>query len=91
MRFATEGAAVVAVDIRGSKAQATAALINENGGHAIAIEANVSEAADVERMVAETVRPLGRDSMCCQQCCTIEPGTWVGTERRKTWDHGMAE
>ncbi len=89
MRFATEGAAVVAVDIRGSKAQATAALINDNGGHAIAIEANVSEAADVERMVAETVRQLGGLDVLFSNAGTIRPGTVVELSV-EDWDLVMA-
>ena len=42
-RFSREGAAVVVADLRMRKAEAVAARINENGGHAIAVEVDVSK------------------------------------------------
>ncbi len=77
MRFAAEGAAVVAVDIRGAKAQETARAINDNGGHAIAVEANVADAGDVERMVAETVQQLGGLDVLFSNAGTLRPGSVV--------------
>ena len=76
-RFAAEGAAVVAVDIRGAKAQATATEIEDGGGHAIAIEADVSSAPDVERMVDETVQRLGGLDVLFSNAGTLRPGSCV--------------
>ena len=42
MRFAAEGAAVVVADIRGAKAEETAAAITADGGRAVACAANVA-------------------------------------------------
>ncbi|MFT7602347.1 MAG: NAD(P)-dependent dehydrogenase (short-subunit alcohol dehydrogenase family), partial [Acidimicrobiales bacterium] len=88
MRFAAEGAAVVAVDIRGTKAQETATAINDAGGHAIAIEANVAEAPDVERMVDETVQQLGGLDVLFSNAGTLRPGSVVELSV-EDWDHVM--
>ncbi len=89
LRFAAEGAAVMAVDIRGAKAQATAAAINDGGGHALAVEADVSDAADVERMVAETVREFGGLDVLFSNAGTIRPGSVVELSV-EDWDLVMA-
>ena len=54
-RFAAEGAAVVVADMRLRKAEETAAAIKEEGGVALVHEADVSQAAAIEAMVAATV------------------------------------
>jgi NAD(P)-dependent dehydrogenase (short-subunit alcohol dehydrogenase family) len=89
VRFAAEGAAVVAVDIRGPKASETATVITDNGGQVLALEADVSQAADVERMVAETVARFGGLDVLFSNAGTIRPGTVVelGVE---DWDLVMA-
>ena len=57
-----ESGVSVAVNYRSSKkeAEATVAAIVERGGRAVAIQADVSRADEAERLVAETVRALGR-------------------------------
>jgi len=55
-RYAAEGAKVAVVDILGDNARAVAAAIGES---AIAIEADVSKAADADRIVAETLEAFG--------------------------------
>ena len=57
--FAAEGAAVAAVDMNETAVQAVAAEINASGGRAIAIVADVSEAASCEQMVATTENEFG--------------------------------
>ncbi len=57
--FAKEGAKVAAADITEGAVKETVAEITSNGGHAIAIPADVSKAPDVKRMVEETVAKLG--------------------------------
>lgn len=76
-RFAAEGAAVVAVDIRGAKAQDTVTAITDQGGHAIAMQADVSDAADVERMVSDTVSQLGGLDVLFSNAGTLRPGSCV--------------
>ena len=74
-RFAAEGAAVVAVDIRAAKAAEVAESIVELGGHAISLGANVADAGDVESMVRETVGQLGGLDVLFSNAGTLRPGT----------------
>lgn len=57
--FASEGAAVAVADVHAGNAEAVAREIDAAGGRAIAIAADVSDAAAVESMVARTVDELG--------------------------------
>jgi NAD(P)-dependent dehydrogenase (short-subunit alcohol dehydrogenase family) len=57
--FARQRASVVIADINEAAAERTAGEIRHHGGEAIAVCADVSNAADVHRMVAETVRHYG--------------------------------
>ena len=58
--FAKEGAKVAVADYAPIGGQETAGMIKESGGEAVFIEANVTKAADVERMVGMTVETYGR-------------------------------
>lgn len=58
--FAREGASVLCVDRIAERAEETAGMILEAGGTASALHADVSRAADAERIVAEAVARLGR-------------------------------
>ena len=58
--FAREGAAVVAADKIGERAEETAQLIVEAGGRAAGVQADVSVAADVQKMVDAAVAAFGR-------------------------------
>ncbi len=57
--FAREGAKVAVTDIDVGAAEATVAEIVETGGSALAIEADVTEAAGVENMMRATVATYG--------------------------------
>ena len=58
-RFAAEGAAVVCGDLDGEGAERTAAELTEAGGRATGLTADVSSAADAERMVAVAEETYG--------------------------------
>ena len=58
--FAAEGAKVAVVDRAEDHALAVAAEIGQSGGEAVTVRADVSKAADTERMVAETIGRFGR-------------------------------
>jgi NAD(P)-dependent dehydrogenase (short-subunit alcohol dehydrogenase family) len=57
--FASEGAAVVCADIREEPANETAQIINDAGGRAIAVRADVTLAADAEAMVRSAEDTFG--------------------------------
>jgi len=58
--FAKEGAKVAVVDVVTDSGRETVKMIKEAGGEAIFIEADVSKAADAERMVKVVVETYGR-------------------------------
>src|SRR3989304_7237309 len=58
--FAREGASIVAVDLAEAALRETAASVESEGGRIVAVTANVSVAADVERAVAEGGRAFGK-------------------------------
>ena len=58
--FAREGARIVALDITEEGLRETAASVEAEGGQILAVPADVSVEADVERAVAEGVRAFGR-------------------------------
>jgi NAD(P)-dependent dehydrogenase (short-subunit alcohol dehydrogenase family) len=59
LRFAQEGAGVVLVDVVGAGLAASAAAVEKAGGPALAVEADVTRAADVERYVRAAVDRFG--------------------------------
>ncbi|MBS0169029.1 MAG: SDR family oxidoreductase [Nitrospira sp.] len=60
VRFAQEGATVVVAARRQDKCEETVAQIVRSGGKALAIQTDVAEESQVERLVAETVRRYRR-------------------------------
>src|SRR5436853_730861 len=58
--FARHGAKVVVVDRDAAGAQATAGIIRQNGGEAIAVTADVTKAADVKAYVRAAIEKFGR-------------------------------
>jgi NAD(P)-dependent dehydrogenase (short-subunit alcohol dehydrogenase family) len=57
--FARHGAKIGVADINKAAAEETVALVEEAGGQAVALAGDVAVEADVERMIAETVRRFG--------------------------------
>jgi NAD(P)-dependent dehydrogenase (short-subunit alcohol dehydrogenase family) len=58
--FAREGAKVGVADVNATRAETVTAEIADSGGDAIAIAADVTKAADCERMVESTVKQFGK-------------------------------
>lgn len=58
LKFAEEGATVVVADMAG--AEEVAAAIKAKGGQAMAVSVNVTDAASVNKMVADTVAAYGK-------------------------------
>jgi NAD(P)-dependent dehydrogenase (short-subunit alcohol dehydrogenase family) len=89
VRFAQEGAAVAVADVRLRKAEETTAAIADAGGHAIAVEVDVADAASVEAMVTRTVEQFGRLDVLFNNAGTLRPGTAVELSV-EDWDLVMA-
>ena len=58
--FAAHGASIAVIDINDEGSDETVALVEKEGGAAVAVHADVSVKDDCERMVAETVAAFGR-------------------------------
>jgi NAD(P)-dependent dehydrogenase (short-subunit alcohol dehydrogenase family) len=58
--FAARGAKVVVVDRDATAAEATAGIIRQNGGEALAVTADVTRSEDVKAYVAATIAKHGR-------------------------------
>jgi len=58
--FAKEGCKVVVADLNLAAAQETCALLQREGGACLAVKVDVSKAADVQNMYAETIKTFGQ-------------------------------
>jgi NAD(P)-dependent dehydrogenase (short-subunit alcohol dehydrogenase family) len=85
LRFAAEGASVVAADIRGAKADETVAMIESGGGVGMPFAGDVADAADTERMVATARDAFGGLDALFNNAGTIRPGTAVQLSQ-DDWD-----
>jgi NAD(P)-dependent dehydrogenase (short-subunit alcohol dehydrogenase family) len=75
IRFASEGAAVLAADVRGAKAQACADEINRTGGTSVALEVDVADAAAIQAMVLAAADTFGRLDIVFNNAATTRIGT----------------
>lgn len=89
LRLADEGASVSVVALHEETATAAAAAIEERGGRAIAIAADVSDEADVERAVAATVRAFGQLDVLVNNAGAIAIGPLVDIEL-EAWERIFA-
>ena len=65
LKFAEEGAKVVVSDVNVKGGEETAEMIKKAGGEAIFVKSDISQSADVEALVAETVKTFGRLDCAC--------------------------
>jgi NAD(P)-dependent dehydrogenase (short-subunit alcohol dehydrogenase family) len=85
LRFAREGAKVMIADVRAESASNTAAEIEKAGGIAKSVSVDVRVAAEVERMVEETVHAFGRLDILFNNAGVFVPKTVVDTSEEE-WD-----
>ena len=83
--FAREGARLFCVDIDLAAAEETAAIIRGEGGTAVACRADVSQAADVEAMVAACLEAYGRIDVLDNNVGIVQVGGPVETSE-ESWD-----
>lgn len=87
--FASEGARVVVLDINASAAQATAEAIRAQGGEALCVVADVSQAAQVDAAVATALQHFGRIDVLFNHAGSIVVKPFLETTE-DDWDHLMA-
>lgn len=88
--FAREGAKVVVVDLNSDNGQKTVDLIQEAGGEAAFVEADISKSADVQRMVQTAVdRFGGLDCAINNAICNIERHP-LADITEEDWDRALA-
>ncbi|SDT28112.1 SDR family NAD(P)-dependent oxidoreductase [Microterricola viridarii] len=85
LAFAAEGARVAVVDLRADAADAVAAEIRANGGSAIAVAADVSSEADIQRVIATTLAEFGGVDVVFNNAGIIRRTTAVETTAEE-WD-----
>lgn len=83
--FAREGARVVAIDRNLEAAEETAALIHASGHQADAVAADVTDAAAVERVVADAVAAHGRIDVLHNNVGILEVSPTAETSE-ESWD-----
>jgi len=87
--FASEGAAVSIVDLDADGGQAVAQTIVDDGGRAIFVHCDVTQAADCQRAVQRTVEELGGLDILFNNAGIIRRATVLETTQAE-WDRVMA-
>lgn len=85
LAFADEGARVAVVDLRTEAAQAVVDEIRAAGGEAVAVAADVSSEADIQRVIATTVKTFGTVDVVFNNAGIIRRTTAVETTVEE-WD-----
>lgn len=88
IKFASEGCQVALVARRGDQLAEVVRTIQTYGGEAKAIPADVTQEADIERAVRETVAALGRLDVLVNAAGLLTSGT-IETTRLEDWDYMM--
>jgi NAD(P)-dependent dehydrogenase (short-subunit alcohol dehydrogenase family) len=87
--FAREGAAVAVVDVDEAGGQAVAQAIRDEGGRAIFVRCDVTQAGDCRRAVQRTVDEFGGLDVLFNNAGIIRRATVIGTTEEE-WDRVMA-
>ncbi len=86
--LAQQGAAVAVVDMNEAQGQAVAQAIIQNSGRAVFIRCDVSQAADCQRAVQETIKQLGGLDILFNNAGIIRRADVVGMTEAE-WDRVM--
>ena len=89
LAFARSGARVVVADINEGGARQTEALIDEAGGEAVAVTANMGLAADIQRVMDTCKDAFGGLHMVSNNAALAAPNRPVTELSEKEWDKCM--
>ncbi|WP_114570022.1 glucose 1-dehydrogenase [Exiguobacterium flavidum] len=89
-RYAKEGAKVVLADLNEANLKRVVSEIEEAGGVAIGVLANVAKEEDVERLVDETMKAYGKLSILVNNAGIMDNFKTVGSLDDETWDKVIA-
>jgi NAD(P)-dependent dehydrogenase (short-subunit alcohol dehydrogenase family) len=84
--LAEEGAKVVVADVAVEGGEETVGMIQEGGGEAIFVRADVSKGAEVEAMVNKAVETWGRLDCAHNNAGIAEPRVLTADLAEETWD-----
>jgi NAD(P)-dependent dehydrogenase (short-subunit alcohol dehydrogenase family) len=87
--FAREGARVVVADLNVSGGEETERMIEESGGKAIFVKADVSKASDVEALIGKAVDTYGRLDCAFNNAGTAVGGGPIHDSTEENWDYVM--
>jgi NAD(P)-dependent dehydrogenase (short-subunit alcohol dehydrogenase family) len=87
--FAREGAAVSVVDVNEAGGEAVAQMIVDEGGQALFVRCDVTQVADCERAVGQTVDKLGGLDILFNNAGLIRRATVIDTTEEE-WNRVMA-
>ena len=87
--FAREGAKVVAVDLDDDSSQSLAEEVSTAGGEAVAVQADASNAADVQRVVQAALKRFTRIDILFNNAGIVPRGK-IHTITEAEWDRTMA-
>jgi NAD(P)-dependent dehydrogenase (short-subunit alcohol dehydrogenase family) len=86
LKFAREGAAVVVAARREAETEATAQMIRDGGGRAIAVPTDVSSPGQVEAMVATAISSYGRLDLAFNNAGVFSPERPIHEASEEQWD-----
>lgn len=86
LRFGADGAQVVVADRDGDAARTVAREITDHGGDAIAVEADMTVAADIVAMVGSTLSAFGRLDFAVNNAGTPGPYKDIADLGDEEWD-----
>src|SRR5690606_28095284 len=89
LRFAAEGARVVAADVDDAGGSATVDAVKAAGGDAVFVHTDVSLPAEVERMVATAVERYGRLDFAHSNAGSVGAGSFGADMPVEVWQRGV--
>lgn len=89
-RFAAEGMKVLVADVEEGPADVAAREIRASGGEALAVQVDVAQAEDVERLAATAYDVFGAVHVLCNNAGVVKSGrTWQLTHDDWSWTLGV--